>query len=484
MNEARSTRECTQVFLWNPGDMEEVAFTTKEYSLVKEFTWERFKSNRDLHIDSVQELLEAKLDDLIKLKEEAKQREKDKKKEEVKQRELARLMEEGKKRKKKTKKDPDSKPLTWEQKVNKKRRLVADFLQQQAQPNLAQVCRDTGCSYSLVKRVADDLAFNGEVSPYVYPNMKTCLQLAQLSKSISQVNGSFACISDLKRFNPTFSRKYIAKQLKATGLRYQLVRKNELKPKQPTYNDKEVLKTVRHLAQSLRNNKVETFYIDEVHFPLCQTSERHWTKDQFQGHDLYYNRRLAYGVEKLSVIAMCSTERFVAVQVFKRDISGQDFLYFLQEALKLVPSSAKVTVLADNATWHTAEVVVKTKAASAIEFNARGLFQANMIENAFSFVRAEFRKRQNAENDEEEARLLLRIFFDPRNEHRFAGIFRNHLRSLLSLLVKHYTAVQSRQRGPYRSKGIETTGLEQRDLPSDSLSGELSNDASFTDPAT
>ena len=451
MKPVQSTRECTEVFLWNPGDLDEIVFEKKEYHLLKEFAWKPFQSNRELHIDSIEELLHAKQKDLEKLKQEAKQCKLEKKQDQVRQRQLAKLLEEGKKLKKKR----QAKKLTWQDKVNQRRRLVADCLQQQAQRNLAEVCRITGCSYGLVKRVADDLAFSGEVSTFNYPNIKTHEQLAQLTKSISQVNGSFTTISDLKRFNPGFSRRYIARQLKATGLRYQLVRKNELKPKQPAYTDLEVLTTVRHLAQSLMNNGVETYYIDEVHFPLCQTSERHWTRDQFQGHDLYYNRRLAYGAEKLSVIAMCSTERFVAVQVFKREICGEDFLYFLQQALTRVPSSKKITVLADNATWHTAQVVVKTKVAKALEFNARGLFQANMIENAFSFVRAEFRKRPNATTDEEEARLLLRIFFDPRNEHRFAGIFRNHLRSLQALLVKHYTAIHSRQRQPRRQSNEE-----------------------------
>ena len=420
MHPSKWTRECTKVYLQHPGDLEEILFMKREFSFETKFSWTRFKSKKSLDVDAVEDMIKDKLKELVRKKEEAS---------------------------KKVDQESKTERLTWEQQINQKRRLVADCLLQQAQRNLAEVCRFTGCSYSLVKRVADDLAFDGQVSVYHYPNIKTTEQLKQLTKAISQVDGTFATITDLKRRNPGFSRKYIARQLKATGLRYLQVKKSRLKPKQPSFTDKEVLQTVSHLAYSLSNSQVETFYIDEMHFPLCQTSDkqwRDWKKADYQGHDLVYNRRLNYDSEKLSVIAMCSTEKFVAVQVFKRDIIGEDFLYFLQEALKRVPSKSRVTVLADNASWHTAKVVAESAAYKALFFNAPGLFQANLIENAFSFIRAEFRKRPDVIGDEEEARQLLNIFFDERNSKRFEGIFRNHIKSLQKLLTDHYFAIRSR----------------------------------------
>ena len=304
--------------------------------------------------------------------------------------------------------------------------------------------RFTGFSYSLIKRVADDLAFNGQVSKFVYPNLKTPQQLEQLDNSIKQLEGSYSTIADLKRANPTCSRKFIARKLRSTGHRYQMLPKNELRPKRPPYTHKEVLYTVRHLAQCLVNNNVDLYYVDEVHFPITQTATHHWTRADSNGHNLYYNRRITQ-LEKLSVIALCSTTQFVAIQIFKREITGDDFLFFMQEALLHLPTKAKVSVLADNATWHRSETVTKTRVAKALEFNAPALFQANLIENCFSFVRSMFRKRPVVETYEEEARLLLQIFFDPRNQHRFEGCLRNHLRSLESLLFENYAAIHSKQ---------------------------------------
>lgn len=420
----KCTRECTKVFFCMPSELEQIEFSKREYEVIAKFNWKRFKSDRTLHVDSVNELLEGKLHDLVKLKE-------------------------GDTCKMNT--EITSQKITWEQEVNRRRRLVASALQQQSHRNIAEVCRFTGCSFDMVKRVANDLDFCGEVAEFRYPNTKTDQQMAALTRSIEQVNGSFSTIADIKRSHPDFSRRYIARQLKATGLRYILVRKNELRPKQPQYNDIQVLRTVRHLSQSLTNDKVITLYLDEVHFPLYQTSTRHWTKQNFDGHDLHYNRRIVLGVEKLSVIAMCSVHGFVAVQVFQREVRGEDFLYFLQQSLVNVPPGKQVTILADNATWHRAEIVTKTKAGKSMEFNAPGLFKANLIELAFSFVRAEFRKRKQVETVEEEARLLLSIFFDDRNRKRFAGIARYHVRSLLKLLHDHFGAIFSRQRRTTRS---------------------------------
>ena len=333
--------------------------------------------------------------------------------------------------------------LSWKEEVNKRRRLVAAFLQQQATRNISEACRFTGCSYQLVKRVSDDLDFTGFVTEFDYPNQKTRKQQAELTESISSVNGSYSTISDLKRRHPDFSKRLIARQLKATGHRWLLMRKNMKTVKKERYNDKEVLAVVQHLAQSLSNNQVDTFYLDEVHFPLAQTSDHHWTLKDYEGHDLYYNRRQACD-EKLSAIAMCSTSGFVAIQIFKKEICGEDFLFFIQEAFKKVPHKTKISVLADNASWHKAECVSQSKAFKALHFNAPGLFQANLIENAFSFIRSEFRKRPLVDTVEEEAALLLQIFFDDYNTKRFEGIARNHIRSLQALLYKHYSAIASR----------------------------------------
>jgi hypothetical protein len=82
--------------------------------------------------------------------------------------------------------------------------------------------------------------------------------------------------------------------------------------------------------------------------------------------------------------------------------------------------------------------VDKTEASKFIFINVSMMFQLNLIENAFSFMRAAFRKRPHFDTVEEEITHLARLFFDPGNEKRFRGVYRNHLRTLTKYLDKYW----------------------------------------------
>ena len=411
----RKTGECTPVYYNDIDDKEIIHFSKKTYPVIDSFKCKPFKSKNKMPVDEVDELLEAKQKELKKMKDVS--------------------MESNSSTSKKEKK-------SWEMKVNQKRRLIASYLQRQSDLNLSDACRYTKCSFEMVKRVYEDLLFLGSPAEYHYPNQKKPEVVTDLINSISKVNGTCATVGDLKRIHPVFSRKWISRQLRRTGLRWKMLEKNMKVPKKDDTKSKQVVSVVRHLAQSLINPKVDTYYIDEMHLPLVQTATRHWTKTNKDQEQMMYNRRPVEDT-KLTVIAMCSLTSFVAIQVFQKDINADDFLYFLQEAMKIVPLNSKVTILADNATWHTAKSIAITKVSSFLHFNAPRLFQANAIENCFSFIRADFRRRPLVKSLEEEVRLLVKIFFDSLNLKRFQGIGRNHLRSLRYLLSHHYIAVMA-----------------------------------------
>jgi len=270
--------------------------------------------------------------------------------------------------------------------------------------------------------------------------------MEQISQSIKQVDGSYSTVTDIKRQNPSFSRKWILKHLHRTGYRYHKLPKRRRVEKSKRYRSKHVLAVVSHLAQSLVNNTVSTYYIDEVHFPLEQTATSHWTRDSEICQEMVYNRRQVEPT-KVSTIAMCNLEKIVAVQFFTKDITADDFLYFVQEALCRLHHASKVTILADQASWHTAESISSARAIKFLHLNAPGLFESNAIENCFSFIRAGFRKRPLVSSVDQEARLLLEIFFDPNNPKRLAGIARNHIRTLLSLLYHHHMSIVTQAEG-------------------------------------
>ena len=336
--------------------------------------------------------------------------------------------------------EPRPAVLSREQKINFKRRLIAKVMARQPTMHYRQVCSITGCSYSMVRRVRKELQFSGSIPIYSYPNLKKPAELFRFEESVNTLQGSFKTLADLKRENPTFSRRWIARHLRRTGFRWRMLTKRPKVPVIDTKSPKDIIDVVSHLTQALNSPRTAVVYVDEAHFPLFQTSERRWTLGLHQD-DRIYNRRV-HAEAKLSVVAACDLHGFIAIQVFRRDVTSNDFLHLLQAVLERYHEKEQVTVLADQATWHTSPRVLLTTAGQFIRLNVPGLFRVNAIENSFSFVRSEFRKRALVNSFEEEAALLVSIFFHPDNARRFEGIHKNHLRQLILVLRKYSAAFE------------------------------------------
>lgn len=405
----KTTREATQVYFSLPTDFEPPSFSRHSYQVLEELSIKPFKSQAETDPCLIWNLL----DNLYK----------------------KRCTMKKSYWKATVNLPPSQRKMTWAEQINRKRQVIAGMLRRQTSLNFAKVCRSTGCDFETVKSVYNDLLFQGQPCHYDYQNQKAPEDIQKMDHIAQNLQGTYQTVSDIKRELPNFSKKKIAKTLRQTGLRWrQLVRKRK-NPKEPKYSPKSVVEVVSHLTQAMNSANTILLYVDEVHFPLVQTASHHWTKPEL-AEELVYNRRFVPD-SKLSAIALCSLDKFIAVQVFKQDITMEDFLYFIQTALSKYKGKERVTILADNATWHTSSNVVGTRAGKFLHFNVKGLFQSNIIENAFSFVRSEFRKRKLVETVEEEAQQLIQIFFDPRNEERFKGIRRNHLRSLMTLLMNN-----------------------------------------------
>jgi len=126
--------------------------------------------------------------------------------------------------------------------------------------------------------------------------------------------------------------------------------------------------------------ETEVLYCDEMKFPLFQTSTHSWTSqlDCYRG---VYNRREDDRV--LTAIALCSTKGFLGVQVYKQEVTGPDFLYFLNSIIAGLPQTKSYTVLADNASWHHANIVDRSAVSGFIFFNEPRMFQQNIIRIQF-----------------------------------------------------------------------------------------------------
>jgi len=316
------------------------------------------------------------------------------------------------------------------EKVNRKRRLIASCISNQKILNLKQIAKHTKSCYHTVKRVYQDLRDGVVPDTYQYNNLRPADELDKLDTDIKMADGGLMSVADLKRLNPTFSRKKILETLHMHDLRWRKLPLAE--PKNlwfPPPNKNHVNQVISQLARVHDDPKSVMLFIDEMKFPLIQTAKYHWIRRDATS-DIKLNRRDVDN-ETLTAIAMCSTQQFVAVQLFRGEIKGVDFLNFLNQSIASLPADKNYLILADNATWHNSALVKSTKAYQFLHFNVPRMFQLNLIENAFSAVRAEFRRRPLVKQLEAEAGAIVRIFLSPDNPKRFCGYLRNHFRMLL-----------------------------------------------------
>ena len=398
------TKECTEVYRTQCSHQTKPTFEKRHLNITKNYEIKRFKSDTTVDIEVIESMLEDKLKFLEGLK--------------------------GKNHD--TSFNKTSRANRYLASINEKRKLIQDCLSRQATLNLKEVCRFTGCCYSTVKKVYEDMKWKGQAELHCFPHQKCSSQVEELETTIDSMEGTYDTVSNLKRKHPEFSKKWILNRLHEKGFKWKPLVKSRKKPQFDKPPPNKVLEVVSHLAQCLSTEDAEILYVDEMHFPLNQTAERHWTS-KGDKDDLMYNRREVEET-KLTAIALCSSRGFEFVQIFKKDITAQDFLYFLDYCTTLLPKGKRYSILADNASWHKADSINKLKVSKFMVFNVPHLFQLNLIENAFSFIRAEFRKRILVDTIEDEALLILNIFFDPLNEKRFQGVFRNHIRMLLKYL--------------------------------------------------
>lgn len=138
---------------------------------------------------------------------------------------------------------------TWKDHVNSKRRLVAAYMSRQTAKNIAAACRFAKCSTSMAKRVEGDLLMSGEVDCFEYNNMKNEATLRSVEHSITTLQGTFKTLADLKRENPSCSRKWLAKQVRDAKYRWLMMRKERKGPPPVKPASKKVVEVIDHLIQ-------------------------------------------------------------------------------------------------------------------------------------------------------------------------------------------------------------------------------------------
>lgn len=322
------------------------------------------------------------------------------------------------------------------QKVNNKRQKIAAILQSQSKPVLTKVALQCQASYELVKKVEREMAMLGSASEFRYPNQHTSVEMVQLSRTLSTVHNTFKTIQDIKKENPSFSRKFIARELHQRGLKWKEVPRAPFTPKERGIppDPENICYVITNQAEILSRQDTVLIFMDEMKLHLYQTAPKHWTFDKMPDTRQYDDRP---SQRLITALAACTVEGFIAVNLVDGEVNSNDTAEFLERLIESQPNDKRYVILLDNATWHKSKLMNESDAWRFLLFNEKRQYKLNLIENAFSYVRDFFRKRPEFESREEEMRHILNIFFDSKQKERFEGFHRNHIRNLISMATQY-----------------------------------------------
>ena len=271
-----------------------------------------------------------------------------------------------------------------------------------------------------MKSVFQELRLRNELIPYDYNNQHQEEDLQELDCAIKDPKHLFYSVSQIKGLQPRFSKSRIRRELMKSGYSWKRLKRVPA----------EIYRVISTVVTGLFDEGKEVYFVDEFKLPLNQTPDYSWSRGPDQDC-MYNNRREAL---QYTGIVMCSVRGFEFYQIYLDEVNSRDFLYFMQEAIQRLPKNKEITVLMDCATWHKADILKYSDVYRFFCFNAPGVFQLNIIENAFSAIRNDFRQRAVCDNTTEELQAICELFSEEVNERRFKGYYVNFLRTLRQYL--------------------------------------------------
>lgn len=320
--------------------------------------------------------------------------------------------------------------IPWRDQVNMLRERIWREIEHSPASSMKEIAREVCCNVATVKGVMKQYLIRRGLKPYDYEAGHSNEVKNRLERAIQDPTHMFWTTSDYKRVIPQCSKRYIAKTLKSHGLKYVKTRRERREPVRRQAPWKEIKRVVWPSIQAFARNDETLLYLDEAEFPLVNSSEYCWARPDDRP---LYNRRPAEH-QSLHLIALCSQQRMVAIQIHTEHPNAQATLYFLTTVLDRVNRNGRVMILLDNAGWHLANLVKYSAVYQFLLFNVSRYWELNLIELTFAKAKDEWRRRSLAQNLQEEVETLAGLFMGRDFERDFGGYRRMYLRRVLQLL--------------------------------------------------
>ena len=315
--------------------------------------------------------------------------------------------------------------------VNSVRERVLREIQQSQYNSMRAVAKEAGCHVSTVRAVYKQLALRRRLQPYEYQPGHSAETQAELQAAIGDDRHKFWAITDYKRVVPQCSRQFIAKTLRGQGLRYVKARRERRDPVPRRVCTKQMKAVLWTSVQAFARAGTTLLFLDEAEFPLVNSSDRCWAQPDARP---LYNRRPNQHGDALHLVALCSQEGMVAVQIYREHPNTQAVLHFLITVLKQVNQGQRTVVLLDNAGWHVAKLVTQSRIAGLLLYNVPRHWELNLIELVFAKAKDEWRRRSLAGGLGEEVEALARLLVGRDLRRDFQGYRREYLRRIIEFL--------------------------------------------------
>jgi hypothetical protein len=339
-----------------------------------------------------------------------------------------------------------SRDLSKESKVTQKNNLVRrnaldeskiDLLLNEGK-TLTQISKLLRFKYDKVRRYVkgNELGLNVQTQEEDDLPIKNENEIVRDQKIEEEIITGKPNVSRIKRrldvMNLNISRQSISKSLKKRGYVWakNLNVKNKRKERKE-YSKDQLISNISILRTAFVKKIGGLFFVDEIKLNKNMVPCRSWrSKGSKQVHQIEKNP------PTLTCIVACTESETVALQYFKQEITGLDYLYFISKLRRYAEMIGYkyFGVFHDNASWHCSIFLKNKQIFKYFIFNLKGFYDLNLIENSFSFIKSRFRDLVDKLKGMPSLEDIVEIFKEGNVGFKFEGYFRNLIRSMIRRL--------------------------------------------------
>lgn len=231
------------------------------------------------------------------------------------------------------------------------------------------------------------------------------------------------------------SRARICRKIRRLGLKWRLNRTIIKRKSAKVLKSEQMPQLMRILNLISAIDRYATsgiFFQDEIKFPISQISNKAWRSTNQTAA-----QQKPPEAPCITAAVICSPSGYTALQLFSRELTSQDYFYFLACSFHALASKGDLIdcIVIDNAPWHSLRQMRDAEwLQRRLVHNLPGWPMLNMIESTFSTIRHRYRSSMKGVGLTERARNIFDIFKYCNDPKKFGGHLRSYTRTAITIM--------------------------------------------------